>query len=138
MTTAELATVAGIVGILAAQLVRTAATEADRVRVTVSQGAVLEAYRDARAAATALGRPAEVVVGTDSIVVRSVGTTDTIVLSRRPGPAAAGVTISPATHLSRYGPDGLGMGVGNATIRLARGLVTRQLVVSRLGRIRVS
>ena len=138
MTAAEVVTVAGIIGALAAQLVRTVAAEADRVRVTASQGAVLEAYRNARAAAVALGRPAEVAVAADSIVVRSVGLTDTIVISRRPGPAAAGVTIAPAAHLTRFGSDGLGVGVGNATIRLGRGLVVRQLIVSRLGRIRVS
>jgi hypothetical protein len=36
-----------------------------------------------------------------------------------------------------FGPDGIGMGATNATHLLAKGGLTRKLVVSRLGRIRV-
>lgn len=138
MTVAEMVTVASLVSTLAGQVVRGAASGADRVAVVTAQGAVLEAYRTGRAAATALGRPSEVVVAADSIVVRSVGVADTIVLTRQPGPAASGIAVSPAVHVTTTGAGGLATGAGNVTIRLTRGSIVRQITVSRLGRVRTS
>lgn len=136
MTLVEAVAVLTVTLAVAGQAVSAVANETDRVRVTTAQGAVLGAYRVARSAARTRGRPASVVVTADSIVVRSMGLTDTVVVLRRPGPGAAGVGLSPAAHSAVFGPSGLAMGAANVTHRLTRGAVARQVVVSRLGRAR--
>jgi type II secretory pathway pseudopilin PulG len=134
----ELGLALSVVGTLATGVVKTAANQADRARVVAAQGAVLDAYRQGQAAAAAFGRPAEVLICADSIVVRSIGMADTIVVRRLVGPESSGVAISPRSHSTRFGPTGLAIGAANVTHTLTRGSVTRQVVVSRLGRIRTT
>ena len=138
MTSLELSVALTIVGTVAGAIGRIATGEADRSRVVAAQGAVLDAYRLGHSLASALGRPAEVLVTADSILVRSIGAVDTIVARRAAGPAAGGVDISPRVHSTRFSPTGLAVGAANVTHLFTRGGVTRQVIVSRLGRIRTA
>jgi len=138
MTAAELAIAMTIVGSLTAAVVRVASTEADRARVVAAEASVLEAYRLGQSLAAALGRPAEVLISSDSIVVRSVAGSDTVVVTRSPGPGSRGVSLSPVGHAARFAPTGLAIGAANVTHVFTRGAVTRRVVVSRLGRIRTT
>ncbi|MDX2058574.1 MAG: hypothetical protein SFV24_12285 [Gemmatimonadales bacterium] len=138
MTLTEIMLATTLAACLAVPAILAASAGADRARVTTVQAAVLEAYRTAQAAARAQGRPATVEIAPDSIVVRSLGTADTVVVLRKPGPAAAGVSLTPAGHVATFGPNGLATGAANVTHRLARGATVRQVVVSRLGRARTS
>ena len=53
------------------------------------------------------------------------------------GPANRGVTLSPAGHRITYAPSGMALGFSNATLQLQRGAAHRQVVISRLGRVRI-
>jgi hypothetical protein len=69
--------------------------------------------------------------------VKSAGDPDTALAWLAAGPSFAGVTLSSPPHSSVFGPDGVGMGLSNTRHVLTRGGATRQVVVSRLGRVRV-
>ena len=49
----------------------------------------------------------------------------------------AGVSIQGAPHTTVFAPSGAAMGFANTRLVLSRGGATRQVVVSRLGRVRV-
>lgn len=133
----ELALAGTVAGILLVSVVRLGSNEADRATVVAAQGDVLNAYRLAQATARTLGRPAVLVVSVDSITIQSVGR-DTLTIARLPGPRARGVTLTPAWHAITFGPAGVAAGAGNVTHTLGRGSIARAVVVSRLGRVRVS
>ncbi len=137
MTLPETGLVLALMSILTLSVVRGAAATADRAAVAEVQGAVVQAYRIAQSSARTLGMPVELRLGPDSIVVRAQGP-DTQTLQRRPGPGAFGVALTPAAAAMAYGPDGLAVGAGNLTIVLVRGAVTRQIIISRLGRVRLN
>lgn len=137
MTLLETAVLLATMSILTLAVVQGAAATADRAAINQVQGQVLQAYREAQATARALGGRAELLLAADSIVVRGFGP-DSLIGRRRPGPRASNVGLSPASYAIVYGPDGLAMGAGNVTIVLNRGTTSRQIVVSRLGRVRLN
>ena len=53
------------------------------------------------------------------------------------GPAASGVALAGPARQFTFSPEGLTLGLSNATLRLARGSASRAVVVSRLGRVRI-
>jgi type II secretory pathway pseudopilin PulG len=138
MSLFELMIALSVTGILTTTAVQAWTRFADRVAVEAAQGAVLNAYRRAQSAARAWGRPAEITVSTDSIVIRTVGISDTVVLWRAPGPARSGVLLTPSSHVSSFGTSGVATGAANVSHVLQRGSVRRTVVVSRLGRVKVS
>ena len=137
MTLVETMTTVGVVGIMVGALIRPWSAEADRARVTAAQGQALNAYRQAQSWATVLGRTVVVTIATDSVVV-TTGPADSAVLLRSPGPGAFGVVLTPARHVAAFAPSGMAAGAANVTQVFSRGSVQRQLVMSRLGRIRVN
>ncbi len=137
MTLPETGVVLAVISVLTLSVVRGASSTADRAAVAQVQGAVLQAYRVAQTSARTLGVPVELVLAPDSIVVHALGA-DSQSIRRRPGPHAFGVGLTPAGFATTYGPDGLAVGAGNITIVLVRGTVTRQIIVSRLGRVRLN
>lgn len=134
----ELLTVLGALAVLAALTGWTAGRLADRARVEAAAGQLLDAYRRAQSVARAWGRPAELVVTADSLVVRAVWHAESTEVWRGPGPAAAGVAVTPALHVASFLPSGVAQGPANVTHILSRGTAQRRIVVSRLGRLRVS
>lgn len=138
MTLIELLVAVAIVGAIASLAAWTAARWADRARVETVAGLVLDAYRRAQAVARAWGRPAEVVVSADSLVIRAVWHQETTEVWRAPGPAQTGVALTPAQHTTTFLPTGAAQGIANVSHLLARGTARRQVVVSRLGRVRVN
>lgn len=136
MSLFELLTALSVAAILAGAATATSRRHADRLAVEAVQGNVLNAYRRAQSAARAWARPAELTVSADSIVLKSVGRTDTTELWRVPGPARAGVVLTPATHVVTFGANGLAMGVASMSHQLQKGSSLRVVIVSRLGRVR--
>ena len=110
----------------------------DRVRVEAMAGTLLNAYRRTQSVARAWGRPAELVVSADSIVIRAVAASSATVVWREPGPATLGVAVSPAVHVAGFAPSGVATGSANVSHVLTRGAARRQVIVSRLGRVRVT
>ena len=137
MTLPETAVVLSVMSILTLSVVHGASATADRAAVAEVQSAVVQAYRVAQSSARALGQPVELVLAPDSLVVQALGP-DSQSIRRRPGPRASGVALTRAGSATTYGPNGLAVGAGNITIVLTRGTVTRQIVISRLGRVRLN
>ncbi|PYP42167.1 MAG: hypothetical protein DMD43_03890 [Gemmatimonadetes bacterium] len=120
VTLMELLLVLVIVGLLAGVVVPGAGARADRLAVEHQAARLLTAYRAAWLTAI------------DS-------TPETIGATRRerPGPAAADVALQSPPHTTVFAPNGIAMGLANARHVLARGRAVRQVVVSRLGRVRI-
>jgi len=140
-TLIEVLIVIGIVGILTAVVVPGFGRAADRWAVEHQTMRIVLAYRQAWVTARSQQRLALLRISADSITIRttrSSGSPDTMVVSVEPGPSLAGVDLQSPAHTAVFGPDGIGMGAANATHVLVKGSATRRIVVSRLGRVRVS
>ena len=138
VTLVELLIALGVLAILTSAVVWTASRLADRARVESAAGQLLDAYRRTQSVARAWGRPAELVVTADSLVIRAVWHSESTEVWRGPGPGAAGVGVTPAAHVTSFLPSGLAQGIANVTHVLSRGAAQRRVVVSRLGRVRVT
>jgi prepilin-type N-terminal cleavage/methylation domain-containing protein len=99
---------------------------------------IAAAHTVARTAAVYHGSLALVRVTPDSLVVRTIAGADTVTIWRAPGPASESVALAGPDRPVVFSPLGLARGVSNATFRLTRGSAVRQVVVSRLGRVRVT
>ena len=140
VTLLELLVVLVIVGLLAGMVVPGAASLADRMAVEHEAARLLVAYRSAWLTARVQHRLAVLRITSDSLAIRTVsgaGAPDTLLSWLAPGPAHAGVTVSGAPHTTVFEPSGAAMGFANTRLVLSRRGATRQLVVSRLGRVRV-
>jgi prepilin-type N-terminal cleavage/methylation domain-containing protein len=140
VTLVELLMVVTIMGILSAVVVPGAGRAMDRWAVEHQTMRIVLAYREAWVLARSQHRLALLRISADSIAIRTVrsaGSPDTSLSSIAPGPRLAGVELKSPAHTAVFGPDGVGMGAANTTHVLAKGSVTRRIVVSRLGRVRV-
>jgi len=140
-TLIEMLVVIAIIGILTAVVVPGTGRALDRWAVEHQAMRIALAYREAWVAARSQQRLALLRISADSIVIRTVkssGDPDTLAVSVAPGPRLAGVELQSPAHTAVFGPDGVGMGVANTTPLLVGGSITRRIVVSRLGRVRVS
>lgn len=108
---------------------------ADRAALSVEATRVRAALETARGAGMRLGTVAALQLGAGAWEVRAVFDGVETVAWRSPG-IAAGVTLEGAGEPLRFGPAGLAVGVSNRTLRLRRGSAVREIVVSRLGRVR--
>lgn len=136
LTLIELLLVVVLVGLLAAIAAPRVIGIVDAAAVRAARLDLLAALDAARGAAIRLGSTVE---------LRDDGVRRTIVPRMPPdtapvwsGPAAAihGVGQTGFTTTIIFGPAGLATGASNRTITLSRGSVSRQVVMSRLGRIR--
>ena len=140
MTLLELLVVLVIVGIMAGMVVPGAASLTDRMAVEYEAARLLVAYRSAWLTARVQHRLALLLVTSDSLAIRTVsgaGAPDTLLAWLAPGPGVAGVSIQGAPHTTVFAPSGAAMGFANTRLVLSRRGATRQVVVSRLGRVRI-
>jgi Tfp pilus assembly protein FimT len=56
---------------------------------------------------------------------------------RWPGPASHGVTLQVSNPVVVFGPNGIGWGASNTTIKLSRGSQVETITTSRVGRVKV-
>ena len=135
----ELLMVLAIIGLIAGMVIPGSAALADRVAVEHQVARVVTAYRSAWVAARMRQQLAILRVSADTLAIHTVpyaGHPDTSLAWLATGPRLAGVALAGA-HTSVFGPDGLGLGLTNATHVLSKGNAVRRVVVSRLGRVRV-
>ncbi|MEO8453187.1 MAG: type II secretion system protein [Gemmatimonadota bacterium] len=137
VTVLELLVCLVILGAVAALLVWPSIRFDDRLRVEAEAGRLLEAYREARRWALVGNTTAELVVTADSLTIRAQFDGLPIMVWQEPGPVRSGVSLMPPTHVTAFTSRGLAGGVGNVAHVLTRGAARRQVVVSRLGRVRV-
>ncbi len=135
-TLPELLVVVALLGVLALVAVPRLALALDRAAVRRAADRVEFVHRAARLRAQLTGRPVELVLAADSLVLRDASAPGGPVLLRWPGPAAEGVVLEPAGRAVAFGPNGLAAGAANASYRLRRGRAEAVVAVSRLGRAR--
>ena len=97
---------------------------------------IASAHRRARIAAIAQGRPVILSVSAAALCLTYMGAVASHWCA--PGPSAAGVSLAGAPRELTFSPVGITTGLSNATFRLSRGSAVREVVVSRLGRVRIS
>jgi prepilin-type N-terminal cleavage/methylation domain-containing protein len=97
---------------------------------------IISAHRRARMSAILRSRSLELTIAADSLVIRERG--GGLPIWRALGPSSDGVTLAGPARTLSFSPVGLTDGLANATFRLSRGAATRAIVVSRLGRLRVT
>jgi prepilin-type N-terminal cleavage/methylation domain-containing protein len=110
----------------------------------LKQGVIVEraaqniaaAHRRARATAIAYGRPAVLSVAAGTLRITLAGQGQPHWLS--PGPQNEGVALSGPPRELTFSPLGITTGLSNASFHLSLGAASRTVVVSRLGRVRIS
>ena len=108
----------------------------DGLEVDRAAREVVTAHRRARIAAITGSRPVILTISADSLAYRVVGAT--VGLWRAPGPAREGVVLASPARQIVFSPVGITTGLANASFRLLRGAASRTVVLSRLGRVRVT
>jgi prepilin-type N-terminal cleavage/methylation domain-containing protein len=133
----ELLVALAIVGLLTGAAAPVVRGLRDRYLVAGAAFEIAGAHNRARIRSVLESRVAELEVRADSLLIRVVTPAGTSVVWAAPGPLAAGVNFSSPSRRLSFAPTGVTLGFANATFVLSRGGVQRQVVVSRLGRVRV-
>jgi prepilin-type N-terminal cleavage/methylation domain-containing protein len=107
----------------------------DTVEVDAAASEIVAAHQRARI--MAITRSQVLVLGVEHsrLVIQRRG--ETVPLWWEEGPSGRGVTLDSPTREFVFSPDGVTLGLSNATLPLFRGAAHRSVVVSRLGRIRI-
>jgi prepilin-type N-terminal cleavage/methylation domain-containing protein len=135
-TLLELALVLAIMGLVAGIAIPRFQRVADSLAVHHAALEIVSAHRRARFSAILQNRMVQLTVRADSLAIRIPGTPGD--LWHAAGPSAEGVSLTGPSQPLLFSPLGLTVGVSNASFRLSRGAATRTVIVSRLGRLRVT
>ena len=108
----------------------------DGLEVDRAAREVVIAHRRARIAAILRSRPIVLSISPDSLAYRELGAASR--LWRAPGPARGGVVLASPARQITFSPVGITLGLANASYRVLRGSSSRTVIVSRLGRVRVT
>jgi prepilin-type N-terminal cleavage/methylation domain-containing protein len=137
VTLLELAVVLAVLGVLAGLAYPLARHGLDAIAADHAAQAIVAGHRVARFGAIMRSSRTLLTVRPDSVTVRAVKGADTVTLWVRQGPAAHAVALTGPAYSLAFAPNGLPLGVSNATFRLTRGSAVRRVIVSRLGRTRL-
>lgn len=108
----------------------------DRIEVSAAASHIVAAHRRARLMAVTQSRVTVLSVDALTLTIRWRGTIAP--LWSEAGPAAHRVAVAGPARQFTFSPEGFSLGLSNATFRLTRGSATRTVIISRLGRIRVT
>lgn len=97
---------------------------------------IAAAHRRARTTAIVHGKPAILSVAAPTLRITFIGAAQPHWSS--PGPSAEGVSLAGPPRDLTFSPLGITTGLSNASFRLSLGSASRTVVVSRLGRVRIS
>lgn len=126
-----------LAGLLAAVATPPIITTRDRLLVALHARHLAAAHTDTRLAALLTGARAELTVTSAAYQQRRLVGGSLAPAWSRPGPDADGVLLTgPATPIT-FDSRGYSLGVANRTYLLRRGAASRQVVISRLGRLRI-
>jgi prepilin-type N-terminal cleavage/methylation domain-containing protein len=134
-TLPELMLVLAVAGILVGIAVPRLAGTLDRIEVEAAAAHLVAAHQRARI--MAISRNQVVVLSVDSTALTISPRAGGAALWSEIGPAASGVALAGPTRQFTFSPEGLTLGLSNATLQLSRGGSSRTVVISRLGRVRV-
>jgi type IV fimbrial biogenesis protein FimT len=136
VTLPELVLVLALVGILLGIAVPQLSSAMDRIEVHTAATRLVAAHNRARMMAVTQGQVVVLSVDPHAIILRRQG--EATPLWSEPGPEASGVELAGSGAKFTFSPEGLTLGLSNASLRLARGSATRTVIVSRLGRVRIT
>jgi type II secretion system protein H len=134
-TLPELMLVIALAGILTALALPLLSGAMDRIEVEGALNRLIAAHQRARIMAITRGQVVLLSIDSTRLIISSQGGTDS--LWSDIGPASAGVELAGPARQFTFSPQGITLGLSNATLQLSRGSSTRALVISRLGRIRI-
>ncbi len=89
-----------------------------------------------RHAAIHRGRRARLRIAPDSLRLEAWDGVAWVPFATWPGPAARHVDVEVSNAVITYGPNGIGWGTANSTVRLRRGSQIETITTSRIGRVR--
>ena len=135
-TLPELLLVLALGGILLGIAIPRLSAALDRIEVAAAASHIAAAHQRARLMAVTQSMVAVLSVDSLALTIRQRGLITP--LWSEAGPAAHRVSLAGPGRQFTFSPEGFSMGLSNATIRLTRGNATRTLIVSRLGRVRIT
>lgn len=133
----ELLIVLAILGIIAAMGLPRTRGLLDDIAAETGAREIMAAHIRARMIAGATGRVVLLDLNPDTLRIRTVLGTDTTLAWQSAGPRASGLTLAGPAHPLVYSPLGITMGASNGTWHLAFHSAVRDVIVSRLGRMRI-
>ncbi len=107
----------------------------DSIEVETAASHIVAAHQRARLLAVTHGQVVVLSVDSAELAIRKRGQLAPLWLEA--GPLARGVALAGSSRQFTFVPEGLSLGLSNATMRLTRGAATRTVIVSRLGRVRI-
>jgi prepilin-type N-terminal cleavage/methylation domain-containing protein len=108
----------------------------DQIEVWSAANHLVAAHQRARIMAVTRGQVLVLTIDAANLAIRTRGKVEA--LWTEDGPAAARVILEGPAHQFTFSPEGLTLGLSNATLRLTRGTASRTIVISRLGRVRIT
>ncbi|HET9514087.1 MAG TPA: hypothetical protein VFO95_09160 [Gemmatimonadales bacterium] len=136
-TLLEVAAALVIIGLLSGLGIPRAVHWRDRILVQRHTQGMFLAYHRARLAALQHHGPALLRIAPDRAEVWRLHNGDSTLVWHIAGPAADGVSLSGPARVV-FSPAGITLGVANGSYVLSRGGITRIVLASRLGRLRVT
>ena len=133
---AELLLIFAVVGILTGIAIPRLSVIVDSITVQAAAARLMAAHQRARMMAITRARILVLTIRSDSVTISARG--ELAPLWSESGPAADRVVLQGPARQFTFSPEGLTMGLSNATLRLSRAAATRSVVVSRLGRVRIT
>lgn len=135
-TLLELTIVLLIAGFMLAVAVRPTRRVLDHYAADAAARDVTTLLATARHTAIAWGCRTRLQLGRDSLTIDTLGAGGWGRYRWWPGPATGGVALWTNNPVVTFGPNGVGWGVSNTSVRLSRGSHVETVIVSRLGRVR--
>lgn len=136
-TLIELLLAIAIAGVLSTGAAPLLAAWRDRYTVHAVAAEIAGAHNRARIRAILEGRVTELEVRADSLILRVKSLPSPLAVWSAPGPQPAGAALLSPPRTLLFAPTGVTLGFANATFVVTKGNARRQVVVSRLGRVRV-
>ena len=137
VTLIEIAICLVIAGILSSAAIPAVTSFRDRYTVQSVALVIAGAHNRARIRAVLEGQNTELEVRADSVILRVGNGPTAHPVWSAPGPTASGTSMTSPPRVLTFAPSGVTVGFANATFVVTRGSARRQVVVSRLGRVRV-
>lgn len=135
-TLSELLLILAVVGVLFGIGLPRLSSSLDRIEVGAAAGHIVAAHQRARLLAITSGRVLILSIDSVALSIRPRG--EPAPLWSEPGPGSSRVSLAGPARKFVFSPEGFSLGLSNATLRLSRGAATRTVVISRLGRVRVT
>ena len=135
VTLPELLLVVVLISILTGIGVPRLTATANRAALRQARHQVVRGLDASRGAAVRLGQPVDLSVVEGGLVITQAA--DPAPIWQAPGPGLAGVALTGLVTPIRFGPSGITTGASNRTLRLRKGGDSLDVVVSRLGRVRL-